>query len=88
MSNSLEKLNSVDNIVEALATAGYICNEQIATVVYLAAARGNPSWWKVHRGWVKPSSPKVALSDRRATRALAVPTRALMNLRRSMSGRR
>ena len=42
MSNSLEKLNSVDNIVEALATAGYICNEQIATVVYLAAALGEP----------------------------------------------
>ena len=42
MSNSLEKLNSVDNIVEALATAGYICNEQIATVVYLAAALGKP----------------------------------------------
>ena len=50
MSNSFEKLNSVDNIVEALATAGYICNEQIATVVYLAAALGKPTtaveWWK------------------------------------------
>ena len=42
MSNSFEKLNSVDNIVEALATAGYICNQQIATVVYLAAALGKP----------------------------------------------
>ena len=42
MSNSLEKLNSVDNIVEALATTGYICNQQIATVVYLAAALGKP----------------------------------------------
>jgi len=42
MSNSLDKLNSVDNIVEALATAGYICNQQIATVVYLAAALGKP----------------------------------------------
>jgi MoxR-like ATPase len=42
MSNSLKKLNSVDAIVEALATAGYICNEQIATVVYLAAALGKP----------------------------------------------
>ena len=38
MSHSFPKLESIDSIVESLATAGYICNEQLATVVYLAAA--------------------------------------------------
>ena len=42
MSHSFPKLESVDSIVESLATAGYICNEQIATVVYLAAALEKP----------------------------------------------
>ena len=42
MSHSFPKLESVDSIIESLATAGYICNEQIATVVYLAAALEKP----------------------------------------------
>jgi MoxR-like ATPase len=42
MSHSFPRLESVDSIVESLATAGYICNEQIATVVYLAAALEKP----------------------------------------------
>ena len=42
MSHSFPKLESVDSIVESLATVGYICNEQIATVVYLAAALEKP----------------------------------------------
>ena len=42
MSHAFPKLESIDSIIESLATAGYICNEQIATVVYLAAALEKP----------------------------------------------
>lgn len=42
MPHTFETLDSVDRIIESLSTAGYICNEQIATVVYLAAALGKP----------------------------------------------
>ena len=42
MSNSFPKLGSVESIIDSLAAEGYICNEQIATVVYLAAALEKP----------------------------------------------
>jgi MoxR-like ATPase len=42
MSHSFPKLGSVESIIESLAAEGYICNEQIATVVYLAAALEKP----------------------------------------------
>ena len=42
MSNSFPKLESVESIIDSLAAEGYICNEQIATVVYLAAALEKP----------------------------------------------
>ena len=53
MSESASNLASVDSIIDSLGSNGYICNEQIATVVYLAAALGEAysgrgtSWrWK------------------------------------------
>ena len=42
MSESASNLASVDSIINSLGSNGYICNEQIATVVYLAAALEKP----------------------------------------------
>ena len=42
MSETDSNLASVDSIINSLGANGYICNEQIATVVYLAAALEKP----------------------------------------------
>ena len=73
MSHSFPKLESVDSIVESLATAGYICNEQIATVVYLAAALEKPIFVEGPPGVGKNGTrEKLCAGDRCTAGALAV----------------
>ena len=61
MSESASNLASVDSIIDSLGSNGYICNEQIATVVYLAAALEKPILVEGPPGVEKPSSLKPAL---------------------------
>ena len=86
MSHSFPKLESVDSIVESLATAGYICNEQIATVVYLAAALEKPILVEGPPGVGKTELAKSCAQVTGAPLVRLQCSRVSMSQKRFMSG--
>ena len=52
-----EALSSVAQVIAALASAGYIATNEIATAVYLAHHLRKPVLIEGPAGWARPTSP-------------------------------
>ena len=52
--------NSVDDVIQQLSEQDYICDKQIATVVFLAQQLGKPVLVEGRRGSVRPNWPRLS----------------------------